>query len=124
MRESEYNRNIQIPESSIVNLGSIIGDEVSERPKPVELSGNISRLYYIVDRNISKMNITPETVNNLLNNYNDYDYIFIELFPPKRNLQVSSCFMRMADYNILITCYGKNNFAVIDKITRSAVRGN
>ena len=123
IRESEYNRNIQVPANAVVNLASI-RDDVIERPKPVEISGNISRLYYIVDRNISKLNISAETIDNLIANYNEYDYIFFELFSPKRNLQVSSCIMRAADYNILITLYGKNGFSNIDKITRSAMEGS
>ncbi len=120
--ENEYNRSVQVPINSIVDLSSI-RDDVMERPKPVELSANVSRLYYIVDRNISKINISPETITNLVNNYNDYDYIFVELFSPKQNFQVASCVMRMADYNILITSYGRNSFSVVDKITRSAVHG-
>jgi len=122
IRESEYNRSVQVPGNSIVDLSSIRND-ASERPKPVELSANISRLYYIVDRNISKINISPETVTNFVNNYNEYDYIFIELFSPKRNFQVASCIIRMADYNIMVTRYGKNSFSVVDKITKSAVHG-
>ncbi len=122
IREAEYNRSVQVPTNSIVDLASI-RDDVIERPKPVELGTNISRLYYIVDRNISKINISPETVTNFVNNYNEYDYIFIELFSPKRNFQVASSIIRMADYNILVTRYGKDSFTVVDKITRSAVHG-
>ncbi len=122
VREQEYNRSIQVPSDSIVDLAAV-RNYAEDKPVPIELSSTTSRLYYIVDRNISKLNINPETVNSLLSHYSEYDYIFFELFSLRSNLQVCSCIIRLADYNILLTRYGKNSFATIDKVTRSAVYG-
>lgn len=122
VREEQYNRDVQVPANSIVDFTKIREDNI-ERPKPVELSKNTARLYYLVDRNISKLNIGSEVVDNFVNSYNEYDYIFIEVFTPRRNFQVTSTIMRQADYNLLVTRYGKNTVGAIDKVTKNVVHG-
>ena len=118
--EPDVNRSIQVPTNSIINFQDF-REENMNVPEPVKINDKTSRLYYIVGNNISKLNILPEVVVNFKNKYSEFDYIFIELFSPKRNYQVSGCIMQSAHYNILVTKYGANTVSAIDKITKLAV---
>ncbi|OXU16046.1 GumC family protein [Sedimentisphaera salicampi] len=120
--EEDAKRIIQVPKESIINFQDF-REENMDLPEPVRINERVSRLYYIIDSNVSKMNILPEMVENFKNSFSEYDYIFVELFSPKKNYQVSSCIMHSSNYNILVTKYGSNTVSALDKVTKLASAG-
>jgi carbamate kinase len=106
----------EIPPESVINdwlFGGSGTIPVTQR----QAADGLYKLYFMVDEDLCQRNLTREMAAQFIEQFSDYDYIFIELFNLDRNIQVLSHLMAVATYNLVVVRYKKTLFSALNRVT-------